>query len=487
MGVVGWFAWAVSNASTQAALCSAYDWARVASRGQPTVYFYHSPDDAVSDAVAQQLKVIAASFPQLRVVGRTVPGCPTDARLTPKAQELKAWNYKDTAAVARYVAVDAMAESVGAALEAQPELLAGARRALLLAEAADSHLGCTQEYLRAAQEVGTLLRSLGSAAAPEAAAAVQAGLGRVCAALEERYAFLTGVVTPATVEAAMRCNRSELERYGHWGNGVLYFQGQFFWGLNRLKMLEERLHAVAGGAAAQLPRSCMSLRTAAAAAAVPPPPSSHKGKLEVWLSPRSPYSYILMEKLYRAGSVRSVNGVRGFFLTAGDVPVLLHPILPIAMRGFSVPVKKKLSIFMDAARIAHRLDIPFGFVCDPLGDPARNILRVVSHLQRHVGGGSEFDFFRLAMKVSWTENMPLLTEGDLQTVAGRCGVDTAHVTAALSDDGWEAHVEASKNELEKEGQWGVPAVRCCGDITWGQDRMWVVQQWMGDTEAEPDS
>eukprot|EP00754_Rhynchopus_humris_P011868 Rhum_TRINITY_DN14257_c14_g1::Rhum_TRINITY_DN14257_c14_g1_i1::g.76105::m.76105 len=483
MGVVGWVAWAVSNASTQAALCSAYDWARVASRGQPTVYFYHSPDDAVSDAVAQQLKAIAASFPQLRVVGRTVPGCPTDARLTPKAQELKAWNYKDTAAVARYVAVDPMAEAVGAALEAHPGLLAEARRALVLAEAADSRLG-TQEYLRVAPEVGTLLRSLGSAA-PAEAAAVQAALGKVSASLE---LLLAGAATaaPAEVEAATRRNRSELERYGHWGNGVLYFQGQFFWGLNRLKMLEERLHAVTGGAAAQLPRSCMSLRTPAAAAA-PAASPPQKGKLEVWLSPRSPYSYILMEKLYRAGSVRSVNGVRGFFLTAGDVEVLLHPILPIAMRGFSVPVKKKLSIFMDAARIAHRLDIPFGFVCDPLGEPARNILRVVSHLQRHVGGGSEFDFFRLAMKVSWAENMPLLTEGDLQTVASRCGVDPAHVTAALNDDGWEAHVEASKNELEKEGQWGVPAVRCCGDITWGQDRMWVVQQWMGDATAEPDS
>ena len=45
----------------------------------------------------------------------------------------------------------------------------------------------------------------------------------------------------------------------------------------------------------------------------------------------------------------------------------------------------------------------------------------------------------------------------------------------LETDRWRAEAEANRAEMMALGVWGVPSFRVGDVITWGQDRMWLIE------------
>ena len=134
------------------------------------------------------------------------------------------------------------------------------------------------------------------------------------------------------------------------------FLGEWFWGVDRLDHLERCLNEQ--GLNRDVPDAVLFTRTwSDLMSSVPSPADGHRATdttLEVFFSIRSPYSYLGLER-----AIQLAN--------AWNIPLQLRPVLPMLMRGQSVPDAKKWYIFHDTKREANKLGIPYGFVADPLG------------------------------------------------------------------------------------------------------------------------
>jgi 2-hydroxychromene-2-carboxylate isomerase len=143
------------------------------------------------------------------------------------------------------------------------------------------------------------------------------------------------------------------------------------------------------------------------------------------------------------------------------------------MRGLQVPKAKRLYIVHDTKREADRLGIAFGHVCDPLGKGIGYAMAVF--FQCVEGSGDELDFVHSIAKGVWSEARDLAHVPDLVFLAGRAGVGEADVRAAIEDRTWEEKAQANRDALTAMGLWGVPSFRIGSYVTWGQDRIPLIE------------
>ncbi len=178
-------------------------------------------------------------------------------------------------------------------------------------------------------------------------------------------------------------------------------------------------------------------------------------RLDFFFSFRSPYSYLAAP--------------RAFALPERyDVELAFRGVIPMAMRGQSVPRAKGLHTLRDAAREARRLGMPFGPVHDPLGDGAMRCLLVAEH---SIDAGREREFVLTASRGIWAEAVDVASDAGLRGVCERAGLDWRDCAAALHDPALRARVDASTTALERLGHWGVPVFDLAGELFWGQDRI----------------
>lgn len=177
--------------------------------------------------------------------------------------------------------------------------------------------------------------------------------------------------------------------------------------------------------------------------------------IEYFFSFRSPYSYL--------------SGPRAFALPERfEVSIEFRGVLPMAMRGQSVPKAKALNTLRDVDREAKRLGMPFGRIHDPLGDGATRCL-LVSELAKDEGVESEFVL--VASRAIWAEAVDVSTDQGLRPVCERAGLSWAACESALQDPAMRERVDANTAALTELGQWGVPVFKLGDEIFWGQDRI----------------
>ena len=248
------------------------------------------------------------------------------------------------------------------------------------------------------------------------------------------------------------------QKLGHYLSGMFYFEGEWYWGVDRFHFLEERLHA------ARLGRAKGPLKPIA------PPhevtfsgkPGSAKGAtLDYFLSFRSPYTYLAVQR------VRKLADHYGATLR-------LRFVLPMVMRGLPVPLSKRFYIILDSKREAERLRIPFGIIIDPVGRPTERGLAVLHHA---ISLGKGPEFAESFLSGAFAEGIDAGSDAGLLQMATRAGLNQAQMQAALKDDSWRTVAEANRQELFSLGHWGVPTFRVNDNKAhWGQDRLWVIEQ-----------
>jgi 2-hydroxychromene-2-carboxylate isomerase len=183
-------------------------------------------------------------------------------------------------------------------------------------------------------------------------------------------------------------------------------------------------------------------------------------RIEFFFSFRSPYSYLA--------------GPRAFALAERyDVDVVFRGVIPMAMRGQSVPVSKRLHTLRDAKREAERLGLPFGRIHDPIGDGAMRCLVVSEHA---ADAGRVRDFVLTASRAIWSEAVDVASDKGLRAVCERSGLDWAACAAALDDLGLRSRVDANTERVAELGHWGVPLFVLDGELYWGQDRIEDVER-----------
>lgn len=275
--------------------------------------------------------------------------------------------------------------------------------------------------------------------------------GEALATLVEQH----GSVSGEAVRPALDANYTALERAGHYQAGMLHYGGEWYWGIDRLHYLEERLkgEGLPGNGGVEV-GSVPDLESAIAGTGAGTP------RVDAFVSFRSPYSYLAVCQLVELQERH-------------DVDIVVRPVLPMVMRGLPVPRAKRLYMVRDTKREADRQGIPFGHICDPLGKGIAYCM--ASFFNCAEGTGRELAFTRSVMQGIWSEARDVAHLPDLIHLAERGGLSEAEVRAAIEDRSWEPKGQSNRDALTDLGLWGVPCLRIGSYTTWGQDRLPMVE------------
>lgn len=427
------------------------------ARGEPhRVQVFLQADDPYSALLAEALPAVLERYNV--VIDGHVAGPPPDAA-APARELLVAYSRRDTELLARHLGLDFRDPGRQPAPEA-----VGAARARLVAAIAQGRLAEAAAPVLAALWRGVEGGGGAVVAGPSTPAAGRSIPAGNPAAVDLHWPEADA----AEVQAHGRAADALRQRLGHYLGAMLHYGGEWYWGLDRLHHLELRLQALGAGRAGTggvLYPPPADLREPVVPDALPPgaPPP-----IEFFVSLRSPYSAIVVPRVYELGR-----------LTGAEVR--LRPVLPMVMRGLPVPAPKRRYISLDAAREARLRGVPFGVVNDPLGRPTERGMAVLAHARSQGRGPA---FLRSFMQGVWAEGLDAGSNRGLRRMAERAGLDWAACTLALGDEAWRHEAEANRREMAALGLWGVPSFRVGPLSVWGQDRLWAVQQAL-QTAAPP--
>ncbi len=244
------------------------------------------------------------------------------------------------------------------------------------------------------------------------------------------------------------------QRLGHYLGATFFYGGEWYWGIDRLHHLEDRLQTLGvqhSGATGLMfaPRAALQKTVQLAAPAA----------IDFYVSLRSPYSAIVAPRVFDLGRRTGAK-------------VRLRFVLPMVMRGLPVPRDKRLYISQDAAREAWVRGIAFGRLNDPVGKPTERGLALIPFAELAGKGESYLLSF---MRGVWSEGIDAGSDSGLRKIVERAGLDWRQARAALKDEGWRTTAEQNRADMFSLGLWGVPSFHVGDVAVWGQDRLWAVE------------
>lgn len=178
-------------------------------------------------------------------------------------------------------------------------------------------------------------------------------------------------------------------------------------------------------------------------------------QVEFFFSFRSPYSYLAAPRAFALAERYAIE-------------ISFRGVMPMAMRGQSVPLAKRLHTLRDTKREADRLGMAFGRIHDPIGDGAVRCL-VVSEHAKDVGLVAEFVL--AASAAIWSQAADVSTDAALRAICEQAGLHWDACASALVDPQMRARVDANTQRLLDLGHWGVPVFKLGDELFWGQDRI----------------
>ena len=256
----------------------------------------------------------------------------------------------------------------------------------------------------------------------------------------------------------VQLGNAKRKNLGHYQGAMFYFDGEWFWGLDRLRLLEARLQAE--GFDSQAGPPCV------------PEPSTPTFTnqepanvlLEYFPSLRSPYTAI--------GHARVLD-----LVNESAVNLAVRPVLPMMMRGIPAPRAKQRYILSDAAREGRAHGTPMGRVVDPFGDPVKRAFALFPGADK-MGLGMEY--VTAYLQAAWVDGVDITTEQGLRKVAHMAGLEWDKLNHLAQLEDWNAVLNDNLAALTLADLWGVPSFRVSGGdietpyVCWGQDRIWRV-------------
>lgn len=255
---------------------------------------------------------------------------------------------------------------------------------------------------------------------------------------------------------------------GHFRPATLQFEGEWYWGIDRLHFLLSHLDAQG---LARAGRSEFRVRLKSdidklnpvnlSDAAVP------EGQiLDVYFSFRSPYSYLALRRL------QELQNTRGLQLR-------LRPVLPMVKRGLQVPRSKRIQIVKDTAREARRYDIPFGKIVDPL-DAVEELLGL---FVRADASDCAMRFSLAVLSAAWAGGIDLSDQCQRAQLMREHGLALSTVCNKAQLEAGLALAKTNRERLTALDLWGVPSFQVNGQKTWGQDRLLLLLKTAANEEA----
>jgi len=390
------------------------------AQGLPhVVEYFHQVDDPYSHLMAQVVAQFAESY-DIEVVPHLIRA--TGGRSQPEEEKLAVWARRDCGLIAPHYGLS-FPDNAGVVPE--PELQQAANRAL-------TKLGA-KDFLNQVEGISTSLWSDGSIDA--------------------------GQVTVEEAEAALKAGSARLAELDHYSGAMLYYAGEWYWGVDRLFHLEERLRELGvckePGQPYIAPRPELDVRGVDASGL----------QLHFFPSLNSPYTAIIYDNTIELSRACKIN---------------LHhkPVLPMVMRGVPAPPSKVAYIFFDVKRESEFLGVPFGNTVITIGEPTRQSYSLMPWAKSL---GKDVELLSTLLRYAFAEGKGLHKQKYIKQAVEAVGLDWSEALKHLGGEDWKPFIEKHQDEMvEGMGLWGVPSYRLCGpdgepDLeVWGQDRLWLV-------------
>lgn len=263
-----------------------------------------------------------------------------------------------------------------------------------------------------------------------------------------------GTGSHASVPPALNSHYAALRKAGHYMGAMFHYNGEWYWGVDRLRYLEAQLAQDAGIAIAEVvkPRPESERGSLAMAASVPNKAPQPLG-CEMWFSFGSPYCYLALEQ------IESV-------LAPYDLPLVLRP-LP-ASHNAGMPLVKKLYTVRDAKREADRLGIRFGEICDPSATGIEHCIAIAHWAQQR---GRLLAFAQSAMQAIWSEARDLTEYVDLRYVVERADLAWPEAREIIHDPAGATWAQTSAADLAVFSLWDAPSFKIGDWVASGHDRL----------------
>ena len=248
-------------------------------------------------------------------------------------------------------------------------------------------------------------------------------------------------------------------KLGHWLSATFYFEGEWYWGVDRLIHLENRLRDMGlsnnpGGIC--VPRPIPETLNDKSASAI---------TLEFFPSLRSPYTAISFDRVIALAERTQVK-------------LKLRPVMPMIMRGVPAPRVKQLYIMTATKREADYYGQKIGPVVDPFGEPVKRAFALLPYMAEQ---GLSIDYCANYLRAAWSRGVDITSERGLQLVVEETGANWQTAKNHLANNEWEPLLEDNVSDMLAAGLWGVPSFKVTGGTIeepfccWGQDRLWRVE------------
>ena len=399
---------------------------RRVKKGQPhRVEYYHQVDDAYSHLAAQTLQPLLDTYDIELVPFLAGPPFGNNA---PEPELLLKYALRDSRQVAHHYGLDFPGK---AELPSTPQLDLAT---LILAGVNPD------DFPKTAVEVGKALWS---------------GSDSDLDALGKQF----GRTDSGTAEASVSKGTQRRDKMGHYSGAMFYYAGEWYWGVDRLYHLENRLIE-------------LGARKPGKTELIVPRPGIDVGEkqdngsltLEFYPSLRSMYTSIIFDRTIR-------------LVEDSGVKLVLRPILPMVMRGVPATMQKGMYIFSDTARESRTLELNWEGFYDPIGDPIRRAFSLYPWSREQ---GRAVEFLSAFLKGAFYDVVNTNRDAGLKTVVENAGLSWQEAQSVIDNEDWEEEIEENRLAMLDLGIWGVPSYRLLDSkgnevlAAWGQDRLWLV-------------
>lgn len=262
-------------------------------------------------------------------------------------------------------------------------------------------------------------------------------------------------------------NQQRLIRKGHYLPATLFFAGDWFLGIDRLIHLEAKLtkHGLHNNeVTTKYSNNLLSHPNTLKNDDIDNRNNinSNNSPCEIFISLRSPYSYLGFEKIKALADKY-------------QIPLVIKPILPLVMRGFDIPINKARYIYFDAHREAKIANIPFRTFNDPIGRGIVNCYEVFSYAEHK---GKAVAFISAAFEAIYVKNIDVTQQHVIKVLCQSIGLDYQAALEYAKEHDWQQWSDVNQTELEQLGFWGVPCFKYKKSYCWGQDRLVQIEKAM---------
>lgn len=263
-------------------------------------------------------------------------------------------------------------------------------------------------------------------------------------------AFVKGAEDPA-IKAELRARTEEAINKGVFGAPTLMYEGELYWGQDRMHLVARKLDALS-----------------ALAPQESEPRAGEAEAFDFYFDFSSPYAYLGATQVEALAKRTGATAHWRPFLLGALFKEIGGPNVPVAT--FSEP--KRRHVFWDLERHARLYETPFRF-------PSRFPMNTLNPLRLFLAAeraGEDLPRLALAIfRAYWADDRDISSLDELRRICEEVELSPALVDET-QDPSIKTALRTATEEAVAKGLPGAPSFIVDGDVFWGQDRVALVER-----------